>query len=104
MAYLNHDEREKLLQELTRMKVGAARGKLRRMDPKSRLAYMRNAQETGEYWTRYELDSLGVIVTLVERETETQTADDAAGSAAIRLKPDFELSEVIIDPTPDNHT
>ncbi|HVU13397.1 MAG TPA: hypothetical protein VHD90_19095 [Phototrophicaceae bacterium] len=104
MAYLNREEREKLLNELTTMSAARARGKLRRMDPSVKLAFLRNAQGSGEYWTRLDLFGLGVAVTLIEKETETQTSNSEPGSATIRLKPDFELAEVMVDPLPDNHT
>ena len=104
MAYLNRDERDKLMRDLTTMRFNQAKGKLRRIDPQGKLAYLRNAQETGEYWTRFELYGLGTVVTLVERESEAQVADDQPGSAPVRLKPDYELAEVMVEPMPDNHT
>ncbi len=104
MAYLNGDEREALARELAAMNVGKARGKLRRMDPNVRLRFMRNAQETGEYLTRIDLPGKGVIVTLVEREKEEQTASDKPGSAKIRFKSEYDLAEVIVDPLPENNT
>jgi hypothetical protein len=105
MAYLNRDEREKLLNELTTMSVSRARGKLRRMDPKVKLAYLRNMQESGEYWTRLDLPTCGVVVTLVERATEKQIADkEFSGSMSVRLQPEFYLAEVMVEPTPENRT
>lgn len=104
MAYLNRDEREKLANELSTMNVGKARGRLRRMDPNVKLRFIRNAQATGEYITRLDLPNQGVVVSLVERETETQSATDKPGSAMVRLKPDFRLTEVIVDPMPENRT
>ena len=104
MAYLNREEREKLLNELTKMKAPRARGKLRRMDPKVKLAYLRNAQESGEYWTRYELFGLGTVVTLVERADEEQTFTDKQGSAPVRLSKEYRLAEVMVEPMPENQT
>jgi hypothetical protein len=104
MAYLNREEREALARELTTMSAGKARGKLRRMDPNSRLRYLRNAQQTGEYLTSLDLPGRGVIVTLVEREVEKQTFSDKPGAAPIRLKPDFSLEQVIVDRKPENNT
>jgi hypothetical protein len=104
MAFLNREEREKLLNDLTKMKVPRARGKLRRMDPKGKLAYMRNAQEGGEYWTRYELYGLGTVVTLVERANAGNTVLDKAGSASTRYEPEFYLTEVMVEPMPENHS
>ncbi len=104
MAYLNQEEREKLLQELTKMSVSRARGKLRRMDPKVKLAYLRNMQQSGEYATRFDLFGLGTVVTLIERGSEEQTSTDKPGSAAVRMKSEFELSQVIVEPMPENRT
>lgn len=104
MAYLNREEREKLLHELTTMSVSRARGKLRRMDPQSRLAYMRNMQESGEYATRLILPTCGVVVTLIEREAEEQLARAFQGSMKTRLQPEFRLAEVTVEPTPENQT
>jgi hypothetical protein len=94
MAYLNLQERQQLAADLVKVSAGRARGKLRRMDPNVKLAFLRNAQEPGVYSTRLDLPTLGVMVTLVEDERETQTTDSAAGSANIRLKRDFKLSQV----------
>ncbi|MEP7293324.1 MAG: hypothetical protein ABI835_16190 [Chloroflexota bacterium] len=104
MAYLNQQEREKLLDELTRMSIGKARGKLRRMDAKGKIAFMRNAQSPGEYVTRYDLHGLGTVVTLVEREGEAAVTKDLAGSASVRSKPEFRLAEVTVEPMPENRT
>lgn len=105
MAYLNREEREKLLKELTTTSASRARGKLRRMDPKVKLAYMRNMQESGEYWTRLDMPTCGVVVTLVERETEKQVADkEFSGSMSVRLQTEFSLAEVMVEPTPENQT
>ncbi len=104
MAYLNREEREKLLHELTTMSVSKARGKLRRMDPKSRLAYIRNMQESGEYSTRLDLPTCGVVVTLIEREAEKQLAHEFSGSMKTRLQPEFRLAAVTVEPTPENRT
>lgn len=104
MAYLNRAEREKLLNDLKTMKFNRAKGKLRRIDPKGKIAYFRNAQEAGKLYTRFELYGLGTVVTLIESETGTQTTDVAAGAAAVRLKPSFDLLEVVVDPMPENKT
>ncbi len=105
MAYLNRQEREALLNQLTSMSFNQAKGKLRRMDAKGKLAVLRNAQATGEYHTRFDLYGLGVVVTLIEREiSDDQVSGSEPGAAPIRLKPVFQLDEVIIDPMPENHT
>ncbi len=105
MAYLNAQQREALARELTTMKFNQAKGKLRRMDAQGELAFLRNAQATGEYLTRFELHGLGVVVTLIEREpSEDVTTTSATGSASVRLKPNFVLDEVDVAPLPDNHS
>lgn len=105
MAYLNQQEREKLLQDLVKLNnVPRARGKLRRMDPKVRLAYMRNMQASGVYETRFDLFGLGTVVRLIERQDEHEVATDKPGAAPVRLKPEFTLSEVIVEPMPENKT
>lgn len=99
MAFLNKQERSQLENELKGMKFGRATGKLRGMDPNVRLVYYRNAQETGEWLTRYELKGLGTRVTLVEKRIETPTKilnftklDNA----------NYDLVDVKVDPTSDN--
>jgi hypothetical protein len=97
MAYLNRQEREALLNELKDMKFNQAKGKLRRLDPKGRLAFIRNAQASGELHTRYELEGMGTRVTLVEE-------GEVSGSGSTNLTPKFKLVEIIVEPTPDNRT
>jgi hypothetical protein len=104
MAYLNRQEREALLRDLTTMNFNKAKGKLRRMDPNVKLAFLRNAQASGEFHTRYILPGAGVIATLIETETEQQTATNKPGAAPIRTKADFQMRQVIVEPTPENHT
>ncbi len=94
MAYLDEQQRQKLLNELKDMNFNQARRRLRRLDPRGRLAFFRNAQEVGRFMTRFDLESLGTRVTLVEGHR------DAAKDG--KLKSEFELVEVIVEPTPDN--
>jgi hypothetical protein len=96
MAYLNEQERLSLLDELKDMSFNRAKGKVRGLDPKARLAFYRNAQQVGRWMTRYELPSLGTRVTLVESHK------DVAKNS--KIKSEFELVEVIVEPTPDNRT
>lgn len=96
MAYLNQTEREKLQQELRGMKYNKARARIRRLDPKVRLAYMRNVQSVGKWATRYELESIGTRVTLIE--------DYQPQAKGARVKADFELVDVIVEPLPHNRT
>ena len=94
MAYLNASERGQLLDELRGMKFGRAKSKLSRLDPEGRLAYYRNVQQSGEWHTRFVLDGLGTIVTLVEV--------NHAGNDQPRNKQRFEFVNIIVEPSPAN--
>ncbi len=96
MAYLNEDERRALLDDLSRMKLWRAKFKLRLMDPKGRLLYLRNVQQAGEWHTKYVLESLGTQVTLVEV--------NQAENNQPRNKQKFEFVNVIVEPTADNRS
>ncbi|NWF69647.1 MAG: hypothetical protein HXY40_11230 [Chloroflexi bacterium] len=96
MAYLNAQERDALHQELRTMKFGKAKWKLLHMDPKGRLAYYRNNQATGKWMTRFELVGLGTRVTLVE----TLNTRDKNG----KHMAEYELIDVVVEPTPENRT
>jgi hypothetical protein len=98
MAYLNKQEREALLNDLAKMSFNQAKGKLRRMDPKGRLAFYRNIQSTTNYHTRFDLEGLGTRVTLIERQVENPAKKPGNVAA------DFELAEVIVEPLPGNRT
>ncbi len=98
MAYLNEAERQQLLDQLITMDFKKARGKLRRLDPQSRMAVFRNNQNTGEWHTRYELPGLGTRVILIEARLTP------AGSPDQRMADDYELMRVIVEPLPDNRT
>ena len=96
MAYLNEGERRSLLDELSRMKLWRAKFKLRLMDPKVRLLYLRNVQQAGEWHTKYVLETFGTQVTLVEV--------NHAENTQYRNKQKFEFVNVIVEPTADNLT
>jgi hypothetical protein len=96
MAYLNAQERLALLNELKDMSFNRAKGKIRSLDPKGRLAFYRNSQEVGRWLTRYELPTLGTRITLVESHR-----DEGKDS---KVKSEFQFEEVIVEPTPDNRT
>lgn len=96
MAYLTEEDRNKLKAELQDMPFNAASFKLKRMDPKGRLAFYRNSQRVGEWWTRYELVGLGTRVTLVEKHFDQPSEKDN------RTNAEFGLVDVIVEPTPDN--
>lgn len=96
MAYLNEQERDELLNELKDMKFNRAKYKLARMDPKGRLAYYRNVQMSGEWHTKYILEGLGTIVTLVEV--------NLAENDQIRNWQNYQFVNIIVEPTPGNRT
>ena len=98
MAYLNEQDRDKLLNDLVKLPFIKAKNKLRRMDSKARLDVYRNVQRTGEWLTRYDLPSLGTTVTLIESN------DSVEGDPANRGKAKFELQRVIVEPMPENRT
>lgn len=102
MAYLNQQEREKLLNELKDKSFNKAKAKVRSLDPQVRLAYHRNVQNSAtRLYTRYDLPSLGTSVTLVEeRELSPLESENYPG----RMRAKADLVEVIVAPTPDNHS
>ncbi|MCY3781612.1 MAG: hypothetical protein OXG78_14960 [Chloroflexi bacterium] len=96
MAYLNEAERKTLLDNLSGMRYGWAKFRLRLMDPKCRLIYLRNVQQSGEWHTKFVLESLGTQVTLVEV--------NHAENNQYRNKQKFEFVNVIVEPTADNRS
>jgi hypothetical protein len=67
------------------------------MDRRGRLVFYRNAQRTDQWLTRYELVGLGTRVTLVEAHYD---APDRRKEN--RTRAEFDLVDVIVEPTPDN--
>jgi hypothetical protein len=96
MAFLNAEEREHLLNELKELSFNRAKAKLRRMDPKGRLAYLRNSQGVNRWSTRYELKGLGANVTLIEDYNKNERGGKVYG--------DFNLVEIVVEPTAENRT
>lgn len=97
--YLNAEERDELLQDLINTtNFNRVRRKLRRMDPNVRLVTFRNVQNVNEWITEYELPGRGIHVTLIEG---LDYEDDKRPG---RKKPDFALTKVIVEATPDNRT
>lgn len=96
--FLNAEEREKLQSELVKMKFNRAKGKLRRMDKKAKLGTYRNVQNSGEWMTTYDLPSLGVHVTLIE--SRNLGTDDPN----MRVKPNYDMVRVIVEPNAGNRT
>jgi hypothetical protein len=96
MGYLNEQQRAALAHDLRQMSFKQANWKVKRMDPRGRLAYYRNAQQPRRWLTRYDLVGLGTRVTLVETHSVHSKRDSDL------LASDFELVDVIVEPTPDN--
>ncbi len=96
MAYLTAGQRDELQRELEQLSFRRANGRLKRMDPMGRMAWYRNAQNTGQWTTKHVLAGLGTQVTLVEVNLFKET-DKAA-----RVRNEYVLAEVIVEPTPDN--
>lgn len=96
MGYLTEQQRAALARELKQMNFRQANWKVKRMDPRGRLAFYRNAQQARRWLTRYELVGLGTRVTLVEEHVERPKPD------SVRTESQFELVDVIVEPTPDN--
>lgn len=97
MAFLNRQEREQLRDELKKLTFNQAKGRLHRIDPKGRLAYLRNMQGTNKYLTRFELIGMGTRVTLVEHLQEVQKRDG-------KYRAEYELVDVVVEPRPENRT
>lgn len=96
MAYLNEQERDKLMEDLSKMKFGKAKGKLARMDAKGRLVYYRNVQQSGEWHTKYVLEGLGTEVTLIE---VNKNQNDSA-----KNNQDYDFVRIVVEPTAANQT
>ncbi len=95
MAFLNASERQQLREELRKLTFHQAKRKLHRLDPKARLAYLRNSQSIGLFHTRFDLVGMGTRVIFVERFN----MNEAKGK---HFKSDFELVDVIVEPMPEN--
>ncbi|MCY3947159.1 MAG: hypothetical protein OXF44_12870 [Anaerolineaceae bacterium] len=96
MAYLTASQRADLQRELEQLSFRRANGRLKRMDPMGRMAYYRNAQNTGEWTTKHILAGLGTQVTLVEVNLAKAT------DRPDRVRNEYTLADVIVEATPDN--
>jgi hypothetical protein len=94
MAFLNTEARVALVNELKVLPFNRAKGKVRGMDPKSRLVYFRNSQGVDRWMTRFDLPTLGTRVTLVE----SNQVKDKKGV----LKSEYEMVEVVVEALPGN--
>ena len=102
MAYLNQAEREALLDELKALSFRKAKGRLRKLAAKGRMAFYRNYQRTGEYVTCFVLEGKGARVELVE--TLERPEGKLIHYGVKRLKPKFTFARVVVEPTPANRT
>jgi len=92
MAFLNKQERDELLEDINGKTFQQIRGIVNRRDPKTRLAYFRNVQQSGKWMTLYVMEGLGTKVTLVEQPEINERNN--------RRK--YRITEIIVEPTPDN--
>ena len=97
MAYLNADQREQLRKELEGLNFIHAKRKLMLADPKGRVAFFRNAQHSGKLETRFVLEGLGTVVTLVERFSMNE------GRGLFIKRSNYELESITVEPTSTNH-
>jgi hypothetical protein len=97
MAFLDKNEREQLRNELLKLPFNRAKGKVRGMDTDSRLVFLRNVQNVDQWYTRYDLPSFGVRVTLIEHYDTKQAKSG-------KIKSDYKLVDVRVEPTPENKT
>lgn len=104
MAYLNSQQRDSLRDELRKLKFNQAKGRVRRLDPKGRIAFLKNAQITGVLHTAYDLPTLGVRVILVEDEREVVDETNNAGSTPTLMASKTSFVDVIVQPLADNKT
>jgi hypothetical protein len=96
MAYLNKQERDQMAQDLKDKTRQQIRGYVNRKDKATRLAFWRNAQESGKWMTRYVLPNLGAIVTVYESLDEKPKG--------WFNKRDYRIEQIEVEPTPNNRT
>ena len=94
MAFLNKDERDALLDDIKDKKFNQIRGYVYRKDPKARLGYFRNVQESGHWMTRYVLEGLSTLVTVYENIEEKDKG--------WFNKRGYEISKIVVEPTAEN--
>lgn len=94
MAFLNQEERDALLNDIKNKSFNGIRGYVYHKDPKARLAYFRNVQESGKWMTRYVLEGLGTQVTVYERiEGENK---------GLFSRRRYEIEQISVEPTANN--
>lgn len=92
MAFLNKQERDELLDEIKDKRFPQIRGICYRKDPRARLAYYRNVQESGKWMTRYVLEGLGTQVTIYEKAVQNER----------RNRREYHIEQIVVEPTPEN--
>ena len=96
MGYLTEQQRAALARELKEMNFRQANWKVKRMDPRGRLVFYRNSQTARRWHTQYELVGMGTRVTLIEEHVTRPQLNSAL------MDSDFDMVDVIVEPTPDN--
>lgn len=94
MAFLSKDERDALAQEIKDKNFGQIRGYVHGKDDTARLAYFRNAQESGKWMTRYVLEGLGTMVTVYEELKEEKKG--------WFNKRKYVIEQIVVEPTKAN--
>lgn len=102
MAYLNSQQRESLRNELVKLKFNQAKGRIRRLDAKGKIAFLKNSQLTGVLHTAYDLPTLGVRVILVESDGHVVDETDNAGSTPTLMASKTEFVDVLVQPLDAN--
>jgi hypothetical protein len=102
MAYYTSQQREALRSELKKLKFNQAKGRIRRLDAKGRIAFLKNSQTTGVLHTAYDLPTLGIRVILVESETHVVDETNNAGSTPTLLASKTEFVDVLVQPLAGN--
>ena len=96
MAYLNKQERDQMAEDIKDKTRQQIRGYVNGKDPKARLAYWRNVQESGKWMTRYVLETLGTMVTIYEVLDEEPKG--------WFNKRDYKIEQIVVEPTRSNRT
>jgi hypothetical protein len=89
---LTESERQKLAEKLAKLDYKKARKEVRKLDKAADLKIWRNGVGPGELHTTYDLPTLGIRVTLVEK-AERREADGGA-----KIKPKYLYTEARVEP------
>lgn len=94
MAFLNKQERDALLDDIKDKNFNGIRGYVHGKDAKARLAYFRNAQESGKWMTRYVLEGFGTRVTVYEKINAEQKVGYSQRT--------YVIEQIVVEPTDSN--